>query len=206
MPQYDVPDLNLDPNEFSLSIDADDHYSTPEIDDDEHHIEGELNDLENRPDLRYQACVARGADLRSVERFEIWACEGAGGFDTRGYYRGEDEPTSIASALLVGGARRVVAAPWVQIAGMVAVIGGHFVRQAETRTAEADARRLAQSVRAMRTTLADFDAGRPVPEWFVMAMNEMLGPVAREPRLAGSALVGPWSYVGWRVTARDRDC
>lgn len=158
------------------------------------------------PDLRYQACGARGADLRSVERFEICACEGAGGFDMRGYHRGEDEPTSIASALLVGGARRVVAAPWVQVAGMVAVIGGHFVRQPETCTAEADARRLAMAVRAMRTTLADLDPGRPVPEWFLTAMNEMLGPVAREPRLAGSALVGPWSYVGWRVTARDRDC
>jgi hypothetical protein len=55
VPDYDWPELNLDPDELATSIGADDHYATPGIDDDEHDIEVELNDLENRPDVAYQA-------------------------------------------------------------------------------------------------------------------------------------------------------
>lgn len=55
MPQYDWPELNLDPDELARSIGDDDHYATPGNDDDEHDIEGELDDLENRPEVRYEA-------------------------------------------------------------------------------------------------------------------------------------------------------
>jgi hypothetical protein len=51
MPQYYVPDLNLDPNEFAASINAGDHYTIPDIGGDGHDIDEELNELENRPDV-----------------------------------------------------------------------------------------------------------------------------------------------------------
>jgi len=55
MPQYDLPELNLDPEELAESIGADDHYSTPVDDDDEHDIEEELDELESRPDVGSEA-------------------------------------------------------------------------------------------------------------------------------------------------------
>src|SRR5579862_6878463 len=55
MPQYDWPELNLEPEELASSIDAEDHYSTAEVGDDEHDIEGELDDLEDHPEVRYAA-------------------------------------------------------------------------------------------------------------------------------------------------------
>src|SRR5579864_9184411 len=51
MPQYYVPDLNLDPNEFASSIDAGDHYTVPDVGGNGHDIEKELIELENRPDV-----------------------------------------------------------------------------------------------------------------------------------------------------------
>lgn len=54
MPQYDWPELNLDPMEFAESIDSDDHYSSPELDDSEHEIQQEFDELENCLEGGYQ--------------------------------------------------------------------------------------------------------------------------------------------------------
>ena len=73
MPQYYVPDLNLEPHAFVASIDDGDHYTVPDIGGDGHGIEEELNELENRPD---RGSTAWGEFISQIKKAEPLKLQG----------------------------------------------------------------------------------------------------------------------------------
>jgi hypothetical protein len=138
----------------------------------------------------HRAGEVKCLDLRGCRRVELWGCESQLSMDSLGALFGGDEPTSLASAFLLAGARRVVGALWKKpVAPTALIAAGYANRVREVGDVWEDARALSECIRAYRSAVRE---DGPVAQ-AMLEFTERRAPDVDSPRaLRKSALATGW--------------